>query len=269
MLSRPRAFALSTTVILGSALASGETAIVTVKALTTAPSRYANRAVTVTGRFRGRDVSQDHRRSVAPLNRSRWDFLLNAEDAAVWVSGIRPAGWDFDLDPRSAADSSRGPWLEVTGMVRVESSDASRCAPSCPRIWIEASDLRPAVSPAGEAAMLLRPASIAPAVVFHDPIDDEIDVPRRAAIRLQFSRPLMPESLSERIRISYARPQTLAAAPIPKFTALYRPDTRSVTIEFDEPLGALQTVKVELLEGITGTNGLPLPPALYRFKTAR
>ena len=268
MLSRPGAFALSTTVLLGSALASGETAIITVKALTTAPLLYANKPVTVTGRFRGRDDARNAPSSLAPLNRSRWDFLLNADDATVWVSGIRPAGWDFDLDPRSPADARRGQWLEVTGTVRVDRS-GSRCAFPCQRMWIEASDLRPAAAPATEPAILRRPALIAPAVVFHDPINDEIDVPRDAAVRLQFSRPVMPESLSGRIRISYASPRPIRAAPIPKFTALYREPTRSVIIEFDEPLAALQTVKVELLEGISGTNGLPLPSAAYRFTTGR
>src|ERR687897_974239 len=96
-----RALALSTTVLLGSTLASGETAMTTVKALAAAPLRYANQPVTVTGRFRGR----------------------------------QPAGWDFDLDPRSAADASRGPWLEVTGTFRVE-----RRSGAAPRLWIEASD---------------------------------------------------------------------------------------------------------------------------------
>ena len=59
--------------------------------------------------------------------------------------------------------------------------------PDGARYRYRSGDLRPAASPAGEPAILRRPASIAPAVVFHDPIDEEIDVPRQAAVRLQFS----------------------------------------------------------------------------------
>src|SRR4029453_4653387 len=109
MLGRSRALALSTTVLLGSTLVSGETAITTVKALAAAPLRYANQPVTVTGRFRGRQPPRGHDARPIPRARSRWDFLLEMDDAAVWVSGIRPAGWGFDLDPHSAACASRAP----------------------------------------------------------------------------------------------------------------------------------------------------------------
>ena len=268
MLSRPGAFALSTTVLLGSALASGETTTITVKALRTAPADYANKAVTVVGRFRGRPAPRGQRADIAPLDRSRWDFLLELDDAAVWISGIRPAGWDFDLDPRSSTDSIRGPWLQVTGMVRLQTGRSHRCA-SCSQLWIEASDLRPAPPPTGEPTPLLRPALAAPAVVFRDPIEGEADVPPDAPVRLQFSRPIVPETLSERVRISYTSPLTVAGAPIPTFTARYSAATRSLTIVFSEPLAARQTVKVELLEGITAVNGLALPPSAYTFSTLR
>src|SRR5687767_4061712 len=107
--------ALSAIVALGSTPVLGRSPVTSLEALISAPNRYANRAVTVTGRFRGRAVGDTGATLPPPPNRSRWDFLLHENGAAVWVSGIRPAGWDFDLDPRSAADARRGPWLEVTG----------------------------------------------------------------------------------------------------------------------------------------------------------
>ena len=39
-------------------------------------------------------------------------------DGAVWVSGLRPKGKDFDLDPVARVDTGR--WLEVTGTVHRE-----------------------------------------------------------------------------------------------------------------------------------------------------
>src|ERR671911_2813192 len=151
-----RALALSTTVLLGSTLASGETAMTTVKALAAAPLRYANQPVTVTGRFRGRQPPRGQHDVLPSRAGSRWDFLLEVDDTAVWVSGIRPAGWDFDLDPRSATDASRGPWLKVTGTFRVE-----RRGGAAPRLWIEATDLRRA-APSADRPLAVRPASIAP-----------------------------------------------------------------------------------------------------------
>jgi Bacterial Ig-like domain len=262
MLSRSRAVALSTTVLLGSTLASGETAMTTVKALAAAPLRYANQPVTVRGRFRGRQPrGQDA--GLLTRTRSRWDFLLEMDDAAVWVSGIRPAGWDFDLDPRSAADASRGPWLEVTGTFRVE-----RRHGTAQQIWIEASDLRRA-APSADRSLFVRPASVAPALVFQDPIPGEEDVPRDTAVRLQFSRAILPETLSEHIDVSYASPRPLGALPIPQFTARYAHDTRSITLSFVEPLAPLSAVRIELLPGIAGANGLTVAASGYTFTTAR
>jgi hypothetical protein len=210
----------------------------TVQALATAPLRYANQPVTVTGRFRGRQPSQARHASPLANARSRWDFLLEMDDAAVWVSGIRPAGWDFDLDPQSAADASRGPWLEVTGTFRIDSRRGMRDA------WIEATDLRRAAVPS-DRPLLVRPASVAPTLVFQDPIPEENDVPRDTAVRLQFSRAILPETLSEHIQVSYAAPRSIDAPPVPRFTARYAHDTRSITLSFVEPLGPVQKQVVQ------------------------
>ena len=31
--------------------------------------------------------------------KSKWDFVLQSADASIWVTGLRPKGKDFDLDP--------------------------------------------------------------------------------------------------------------------------------------------------------------------------
>jgi hypothetical protein len=265
MLSRSRALALSTTILFGSTLTAGETATTTVKALTTAPLRYANQPVTVTGRFRGRPAAR-HTTDTRPRTRSRWDFVLEVDDATVWVRGIRPAGWDFDLDPRSIEDAVRGPWLQVTGTVRVDRGAAGGCAASCQQIWIEASDLRRAAA-APQAAV--RPAVAAPVLVFNDPGREETGVARETTVRLQFSRPLVAETLSEHIRVSYAAPPSLDAPAIPGFTARYAEATRAITLSFVEPLAPASVVRVELLQGVRGANGLEVAPVAYTFTTGR
>jgi hypothetical protein len=152
---------LTATVLLGPVAALGQsTPTTSLRALIAAPDLYANRPVTVTGRFRGRIGYRPGSSSFPPPNRSRWDFLLNAEDAQVWVSGIRPAGWDFDLDPLSPADARTGAWLEVTGMVRMARRTTRTCegTPGCRDVWIEASDLRSARAPsAGGPRLPFRP----------------------------------------------------------------------------------------------------------------
>jgi hypothetical protein len=226
--------------------------------------------VTVAGRFRGRSASDGT--TVAPINRGRWAFLLDADGAAVWVTGIRPAGWDFDLDPRSASDARRGIWLEVTGTVRLDRRAGRHCArdATCRDFWIEASDLRPArAQPQTDAQLPLRPPVQAPVVVFHDPISDEADVTPATSVRLQFSRPMIPETFSEHIRIAYASPRAPNAAPIPRFSAIYSETTRSLAITFAAPLASRQAVRVELLEGIVAVNGRPFEPWAFEFSTGQ
>ena len=252
------------------ALAAAQPAATTISAITSAPERYADRPVTLTGRFRGRSALAEA--NAVPLKRSRWDFLLKEDGATVWVSGLRPAGWDFDLDPASADDSRAGRWLEVTGTVRVRGRHGERCSSpaACRHVWIEASDLRQASPPReSDGGGASRPAVSPPALVFHDPIDDETDVPRTGAVRLQFSRQMVAATFSERVVVSYASVRGLSAPPIPKFSAIYQEASRSLLITFAEPLDSCRTVLVELRDGIAAVNGRLLAPAGFTFTTGR
>jgi hypothetical protein len=268
------AIALSALVALGSTGVIGRSPITSLEALIAAPDRYANRAVTVTGRFRGRAVPDGSATPFPPPNRSRWDFLLNENGAAVWVSGIRPAGWDFDLDPRSAADARNGPWLEVTGTVRVAGRSRScSTAAACEDVWIQASDLRAVRPPEkGGFEIPIRPAVLPPVVVFNDPVTDEADVAPDTGVRLQFSRAMIPETFSERIRIGYASGlgmRSTGAPPIPTFSALYSDASRSLAITFAAPLAPGRRVRIELLDGIVAGNGHALAPWGFSFTTGR
>jgi hypothetical protein len=262
---------ISAIALLGSTPVLGRSPVTSLEALIAAPERYANRAVTVTGRFRGRAVGDASSALPPPPNRSRWDFLLNENGAAVWVSGIRPAGWDFDLDPQSAADARKGPWLEVTGTVRV-AGRARSCSTAavCDDVWIQASDLRAARPPeTGLFELPIRPAVQPPVVVFNDPVTDEAGVAPETGVRLQFSRAMIPETFSERIRIGYASVgmRSTGAPPIPAFSALYSEATRSLAITFAAPLAPGRTVRVELLDGIVAANGRTFEPWGFSFTT--
>ena len=64
------------------------------------------------GQFRGanlcRDLPTESRRDSA-------DWVLLTSEGPLWVTGRRPAGKGFQLDPAYRADTAR--WLEVTGKV--------------------------------------------------------------------------------------------------------------------------------------------------------
>src|SRR5207342_2131812 len=87
----------------------------TIRALALAPEHYRDRSVTLIGRFRGSNLFGD---LPLPVAKSRWDFVLQSADSAVWITGLRPRGKGFDLDPTARVDT--GHWLQVTGTVRFE-----------------------------------------------------------------------------------------------------------------------------------------------------
>ena len=89
--------------------------VTTLRNIVLEPQRYINKGVTVTGRFRGRNLYGDL--PEAP-EASRWDFVLHSVDASVWVVGKEPKGDGFELDIMARVDT--GKWLEVTGDVVVE-----------------------------------------------------------------------------------------------------------------------------------------------------
>jgi len=229
----------------------------TIRAIALAPDRYVDREVRVVGRFRGRNLYGD---VPQPLNQNRWDFVLQSADGALWVTGMRPRGKDFDLDPGARVDT--GKWLEVTGVVRKQGA----------QVWIDAGTMRAASAPTDipiEVVVPTRPVEAPPSVVFSAPVADDTEVDRSAPVRIQFSRDLRADSIASRVRVTYASTPPGAAAPPapPAFKATYQESTRSLEIRFSQPLERFQTVTVELLEGITALDGQPLAPWSLTFST--
>ena len=115
------------------------------------------------------------------------------------------------------------------------------------------------------------PAEPPPTVVFSTPVPSETDVEIGAVVRVQFSRDMDARSFKDRIRVIYQAPHA-AGAPVgtpPTFAFAYNVGTRGVELKFSKPLERFQTVKVELLEGITALGGDPLQPWSLTFTTGR
>ena len=232
----------------------------TLRAITLAPERYENRSANISGRFRGRNLLGD---IATPIpTPGKWDFVLQSADAAVWVTGLRPKGRGFELDPTARVDTGR--WVQVNGTVRRDGS----------RVWIEAREIelsKPPEATEVEIPVPPTPAEPPPAVVFSTPVPEETDVEAGAFVRVQFSRDMDARSFKDRVRVSYQPPpQTAAPPPAPPIFALnYNVGTRGVELKFAKPLERFQTVKVELLDGIKAIGGDPLPPWTLTFTTGR
>jgi hypothetical protein len=238
-------------VLLGASLVEApEPTAPSLRGIVLSPSRFADRGVTVTGRFRGRNLFGD---LASPLNRSKFDFVLQSADAAIWVSSLRPRGSGFELDPGAKVDT--GKWLEISGTVRTEGSN----------VWIDGESLRLVTAPVDSeppptAAPVIKEA--APSVIFTAPLAEEVDVATSTRVRVQFSRDMDGRTFRGRVRASYVPTAPGAPAPpaAPALTASYREGNRALEVVFATPLERFQTVKVEFLEGITAMDGQPLAP---------
>jgi hypothetical protein len=237
-------------ILVDGAVAAEPLAAPSVRNVALDPDRYLDQEITVVGRFRGRNLYGDL--PDAP-GRSRWDFVLQSADAAIWVTGRRPRGDGFDLNIDNRVDTGR--WLEVSGIVRADRG----------LVRIEATALRAAQAPAQTAqpeALVRVPVTVPPPeVVFSAPTEGETDVEPAAPVRVQFSRDLKAETVRGQVTVSYVG----GSQPAPPFTTHYDGGKRVLEIRFAAPLEPFRTVQVTLGNGITAGDGQPLTPWKLTF----
>jgi hypothetical protein len=230
--------------------------IPTIRAIALAPDRFDNRGVTLVGRFRGRNLYGDLPQGVA---KSKWDFVLQSADAAIWVTGLRPKGKDFDLDGSARVDTGR--WLEVKGTIQRDGAAT----------WLAGESVRLTTAPSEmpvEVAGPPLPPEPPPTVIFSAPLADETDFPVGGRIKIQFSRDMNGSTFHDRIHIHYGSATPPPVAP-PTFTATYNDGNRSLEIRFKESLLPSQVVVIQLDDGITAIDSQPLKAWTLRFTTGQ
>ncbi len=254
-----------TAIIASSVMPAELPATPSIRTIVLQPSRYADQKVTITGQYSGRNLMGDL--PDAP-GKSRYDFVLRAADAAIWVSNMRPKlkdanGKEIELALDSRIDSGR--WLQVHGTVTQGRGLQ----------WIDAEAgsltiAKPPSEPTPTAEEQVRvPAAPPPEVVFSAPTDDETDVSMATNVRIQFSRDLDQRTLRGHIRARYLESQTVErgepVTPPADFTFTYNQASRVLELKFTKPLERFRTIKIELLEGILGTDTQPLKPWSLTF----
>jgi hypothetical protein len=220
------------------------------RALALEPERFAGQKIAVTGRFRGANLYGDLPQSPG---KSRNDFVLLSADAAVWITGARPRGRGFNLDPTRRLDTGKP--LEVTGTAHYQAG----------LVWIEATAIELG-SESIPTAVVEVPTPVQgppPRVAFSIPVDEETDVAPDTTVRIQFTRDMTPESFKGRVTVSYA--DRNGEGQVPASSTTYRRENRVLEISFGVPFERFRTVKVDLLEGITATDGAPLTPWSLTF----
>jgi hypothetical protein len=224
----------------------------TVRAIAMEPWRFDGQTVTVVGNFRGRNLFGDL--PGAP-GKGRYDFVLRGTEGALWVTDIRPRGQGFDLDINRRVDTDR--WIEVTGTVVRDKGLVSLKASKV--VLAKAPEITEAAEESAPPPIPLLPVE----VVFNSPTEGETDVPGAAPIRVQFSRGLNEATLEGRVRMTYLG-QPAAEATVAVKTA-YDAANRAIQIVPVQPLEPYRTVRIELLDGITGFDGAPVTPWMLTF----
>jgi hypothetical protein len=228
-----------------------------VRALALDPLRYDGQSVTVSGRFRGRNLFGDQ---PAGPGRSKFDFVIQLADSSVWVVGRRPKGQGFDLDVDARVDTGR--WLEVQGDVHTTKG----------LVWIDAIAVR-ATKPVSDTAPVETTEAVAPApppqVIFSTPAAGEVDVTADARVRLQFSRDMTPQSFKGNVTAAYdareAAERGIPPSTTPPFIANYDQGRRTLELKFSAPFERFRTVIIKLTPGITAFDSQPLVPFELRF----
>src|SRR3954468_14494488 len=228
------------------------------------PSRYLDQKVAITGQLSGRNLLGEM--PDAP-GKSRYDFVIRSTDAAIWVTNMRPklkdaSGKEFELGLDARIDTGR--WLTLRGTVQQ--------ARGLLLLDAEAGSLaigKPPTETHTDEEPIRVPAGPPPEVIFSTPTQDETDVLLTSTVRIQFSRDIDQATLKGRVKAHYVESQSIErgepVTPTVDLTFQYAPANRVLEIKFTKPLERFRTLKVDLLDGIVGTDGQALKPWSLAF----
>ncbi len=224
--------------------------VATLEQITTNPARFEGRQIKVIGQFRGRNLFGD----LPPRSQtSRADWVVKDDIYALWITGRRPKGEGFELDPSLKRDT--GKWLEVIGRVDVRRGlaylTAQRVALSLPPT--PAARVEPPKPPPE------RP-KLPPMVIFALPLDGESDVPGGARFAVQFSKDMDEDSFKGRVVLRYAGRAQPGDRDLDGVVMRYDGGHRALVIEPGDVLRPGRQVELLLLPGIVDSDGMALAP---------
>jgi hypothetical protein len=223
---------------------------VRLEALLSRSGKRDGQLLRVVGKFRGHNLygdlpSKSQRRSA--------DWVIKDDVYAVWVTGKKPKGSGWELDPDLRRDT--GKWIEVIGVPYtvggVTYLKAERVAlTTAPSATAEA---QPAPPPPE------RP-KVPPVVVFTLPLDGDREVPSDARFVVQFSKDMEESSFEGRVLVRYVGPRRPGEREFDGVKLTYDGGRRALTVDPGDVLRAGRRLEVVLLPGIVDVEGLTLEP---------
>src|SRR5262245_610790 len=216
--------------------------------LVTRPGRYDGRLVKVVGQFRGRNLFGD---LPSQSQSGRSDWVLKEELFAVWITGKKPKGDGFELDPTLKRDT--GKWLEVAGRVETRRGATYLVAQSVVLTTEPGPDAEAQPPPPPPE----RPKR-SPIVVFALPLDGDVDVPGDARFTVQFSNDMDEGSFRGNVVLRYAGRPMPGDREFDGVRMSYDGGRRALTVDPGDRLRPGRSVELILLPGITDSDGIAL-----------
>jgi hypothetical protein len=219
---------------------------VDLRALLKNPGPYVGKRVVVLGKFRGNNLYGD-------LNirdkRTPRDFVIKVADSAIWVTGRRPRGEGFRLDPKKRRDT--GKWLRVFGepweyeenlYFRAEKIELAE-EPENP-------ELEP-VEALGEEDRELPPP---PEIAFSLPLEGERGIALDTDFQVQFSNDMKRESFNRNVDLLYEDDDGISN-PFPNLEVAYDDTTRTLIVRPHKELEPGKDIFLILYDAIQDEDG--------------
>jgi hypothetical protein len=222
----------------------------TLEALVSAPGKHNGKTVRVVGKFRGRNLYGD---LPSRSQKSRSDWVIKDDLYAVWVTGKKPKGSGWELDPALKRDT--GKWILVVGRVEAVGGITYLRAMQV--------ELTTAPTPTAEAQPPPPPPEkpkVPPMVVFALPLDGEREVAQDTRFQVQFSKDMEETSFLGNVVLRYAGARQPGDRAFDGVRLRYDGGRRALTVDPGDLLRPGRVVELMLLPGIVDTDGLALEP---------
>ncbi len=213
------------------------------------PAPHFGKQVVVLGKFRGSNLYGDL--SIKDKRTPR-DFVIKVADAAIWVTGRRPRGKGFRLDPAKRRDT--GEWLRVVGEPFEESGKVYLRAV---KIEIAEEPDDPDLEPVRVARTEEKDLGPPPEVTFTLPIPGEKDIPLTSEFRVQFSKDMKEESFHRNVDLLYADDDGIGN-PFPDLQVTYDGPSRTLTVRPGKELAPGKEIRLILYDAISDAEGQKL-----------
>jgi hypothetical protein len=220
----------------------------TLEDLVTRPGQRDGEKVRVVGQFRGANLFGD---LPSASRRRSGDWILKSDLFAVWVTGKKPRGSGWKLDPKLRRDT--GKWLMVEGEVRTFKGI----------VYIVADQVTLTRAPSPTARARKAPAAPPPplkppVIVFSLPLDGERNVAPDTVFQVQFSNDMEETSFKGRVGLRYAGRPRPGDRALDAVRISYDIGRRALSVDPGDLLRAGRMVELILLEGIIDIDGQPL-----------